>query len=194
LEKSLKGSTAFDIEHRSNAVGAVLSGVAFLEVLVNEVFQDAADDRLSRISALQPKWVALMGGFWGASEGGGRYVGILDKYQMALLFADKPRFNRGDNIFQNAQILIEIRNRLIHFRPATVTHGQIASDEQRWGGRFGDNALMAGTGNPWFPDKCLGAGCAEWADRTVTTFAGAWVRSLGLPATFDTDIASWPPP
>jgi hypothetical protein len=194
LEQAKLGHTAFDIEHRFNAIGAVFSAVAFLEALVNEIFQDAADNQLSRISALDAKSVRLMREFWIASENGGRYVGVLDKYQMALLFADKPRFDRGTATFQNANFLIGIRNRLVHYRPETVTHGEETRDEGRWRGRFPDNMLMAGMGNPWFPDKCLGAGCAEWAASSATTLAVEWIRLLGTPHIFDADIAGWPSP
>src|SRR6266545_3556852 len=58
LENSLAGRTPFHIEHRSNAMGAVLSAVTFLETLVNEVFQDAADGQFSRINTLSPKCIS----------------------------------------------------------------------------------------------------------------------------------------
>ena len=71
------GKTPFDIQHRAYAVNAVLSAVVFLEALVNETFQDAADGHASRIAPLDDRCIALMGEFWNASEAGGRYVGIL---------------------------------------------------------------------------------------------------------------------
>lgn len=46
--------------------------------------------------------------------------------------------------------------------------------------RFPENALMAGSGNAWFPDKALGAGCARWAAVTAKTFVDAWSQTLGL--------------
>ena len=85
LEAEKTGKSAFDIQHRAYAVSAVLSAVVFLEALVNETFQDAADGHASRIAPLDQRYIALMGEFWNASEMGGRYVSILDKYQMALL-------------------------------------------------------------------------------------------------------------
>ena len=41
-EAELLGVTHYTIDHRSLAINAVLSAVAFLEALGNEVFQDAA--------------------------------------------------------------------------------------------------------------------------------------------------------
>jgi hypothetical protein len=166
LETERTGKSAFDIQHRAYAVTAVLSAVVFLEALVNETFQDAADGHASRIAPLDPRCIRLMGEFWNASEAGGRYVGILDKYQMALLFADRPRLDPGAGPYQDAKLLIGIRNRLVHFRPAFKTAGEEAKEEAQVKGKFAQNALMAGMGNPWFPDKCLGAGCARWSWKT----------------------------
>jgi hypothetical protein len=187
----------FDIRHRTFAIGTVLSSVAFLEALVNEIFQDAADSAThisGRIEPLGEHCIALMAEFWNASEGGSRYVGVLDKFQMALLFADKPKFDSGANPYQDTKLLIGIRNRLVHFRPAWQTQGDIGRDEQRMRGKFADNRLMSELRNPWFPDKCLGAGCAEWSWQTSLRLADEWATRLEIPLTYVSDLGSWPQP
>jgi hypothetical protein len=40
-------------------------------------------------------------------------------------------------------------------------------------------------GEPWFPNKALGAACADWACSSVITFARDWHGRMGL--TFDFD-------
>jgi hypothetical protein len=194
LEAEKMGKTAFDIQHRAYAVSAVLSAVVFLEALVNETFQDAADGQASRIAPLDHRCIALMGEFWNASEAGSRYVGILDKFKMALLFADRPRLDPGGDPYQDAKLLIGIRNRLMHFRPAWTTAGEETREEGRLKGKFAPNALMAGTGNPWFPDKCLGAGCAQWSWKTSLALADEWTKRLGIPRPYQADNNSWPQP
>jgi hypothetical protein len=47
-------------------------------------------------------------------------------------------------------------------------------------GKFTDNQLMKGSGNPWFPDKCLGHGCAEWCIRSVTELADQFFERIGV--------------
>jgi hypothetical protein len=192
LESENTDKTAFDIQHRAYAVGAVLSAVVFLEALVNETFQDAADGQPSRIVPLDHHCIALMGEFWNASEAGGRYVGILDKYQMALLFADRPRLDPGAGPYQDAKLLIAIRNRLIHFRPASKS--EETKEELQLKGKFAPNALMASMGNPWFPDKCLGAGCAQWSWKTSLALTDEWTSRLGIPRPYQADNDSWPHP
>jgi len=191
LEAEKTGRTAFDIRHRACAVSAVLSAVVFLEALVNETFQDAADGHARRIAPLGPRCIALMGEFWNA---GSRYVGVLDKFQMALLFADRPRLDPGAAPYQDAQLLIGIRNRLVHFRPAWTTAEEETKEEARVEGKFAPNALMAGMGNPWFPDKCLGAGCAQWSWKTSLALADEWTTRLGIPRPYQADNDSWPQP
>jgi hypothetical protein len=194
LETERTGKTAFDIQHRAYAVNAVLSAVVFLEALVNETFQDAADGQASRIAPLDPRCVALMAEFWNASEAGSRYVGVLDKFQMALLFADRPRLDPGAAPYQDAKLLIGIRNRLVHFRPAWQSVGEETKEEAQVKGKFDPNALMAGTGNLWFPDKCLGAGCARWSWTTSLALADEWAKRLGIPRPYRSDNDSWPQP
>jgi len=51
-------------------------------------------------------------------------------------------------------------------------------------GRFVLNALT-GQGNPFWPDKLLGAGCARWAQQVTMTFIDAFFSRLDLPAPYD---------
>lgn len=187
----------FDIRHRTFAIGAVLSSVSFLEALVNEVFQDAADSTghvSMRIEPIGTQSIALMAEFWNASEGADKYVSMLNKFQLALLFAEKDKFSQGANPFQDAKLLVAIRNELVHFRPETQAQDVVGKLEQRVRGKFPENSLMAGMGNPWFPDKCLGAGCAEWSWRTSVQLANEWTSRLGILRVYEADLAHWPEP
>jgi hypothetical protein len=190
-----------DIQHRAYATSAVLSSAVFLESLVNEVFQDAADDTAGqvslRIGPLGERAIALMGEFWNASEQGGRYIGVLDKFQMALLFAEKQKLDRGANPYQDAKLLVDIRNKLVHFRPAWRTPSEETQLEQVLKTKFPENALLAGSGNSWFPHKCLGAGCAQWSWRTARALADEWTERLGITRFYGEarDLANeWPTP
>ena len=52
--------------------------------------------------------------------------------------------------------------------------------EKRLRGKFDDNRLMDGSGNSWWPDKCLGWGCTDWSMRAVTALADEVVDKVGL--------------
>jgi len=45
---------------------------------------------------------------------------------------------------------------------------------------FESNRLMSNSGNPYFPDHCLGAGCAHWAVATARGFTDDFFARLNL--------------
>jgi hypothetical protein len=47
-------------------------------------------------------------------------------------------------------------------------------------GKFSSNPLMNGSDNPYFPDKCLGSGCADWAIRSIRVFSDDFFGRLGI--------------
>jgi len=151
LEAEKTGITAFDIQHRAYAVSAVLSAVVFLEALVNETLQDAADGNSSRIAPLDHRCIERMGEFWNSLKG--RRADVLRKFQKALLIADREQLNPGAAPYQDAKLLIDIRNRLVHFRPAWMTAGEETEEEEQVKGKFAENALMAGMGEPLVPGQ-----------------------------------------
>ena len=52
--------------------------------------------------------------------------------------------------------------------------------ERRLRGKFADNALMAGSGNPWWPDHCLGHGSSQWAYESALALANGVSEALGI--------------
>jgi len=192
LEDEFADKGNFYIEHRTSAMTSVLAAVAFLEAFVNETFQDAADTRnvSSRIRPLSEQCRALMSQFWQATKNGERYR-LLEKYQMALLFAQEERFDTGANPYQDASDLVFLRNKLVHFRPAWQEWGKPDEVEDRLKSKFDPSAFLLGTGNQWFPGKAIGAGCAEWACTSSRNFADAWTERLDIPRAYETDLKHW---
>ncbi len=45
---------------------------------------------------------------------------------------------------------------------------------------FAPNPFFSGSGNPFFPDKCLGHGCAKWALESSVEFADAFFSRMGI--------------
>src|SRR5665647_1769678 len=177
------------IAHRSRTT--VMAGEpVFLEALVNEVFQDASDEQRNRLGALDDLTMARMGGYWLAGE----QRSMLAKYQAGLTFAKVAEFETGANPYQDVSLLTKARNALVHFRPETVAEDDIMELQSKFAGKFDDNALLAGTGNPWFHSKMLGAGFVLWATVVSGTFADAWITKMGLPGTFRADLKSFPAP
>lgn len=124
---------------------------------------------------------------------------VLGKYQKILEIGGKPQFDENDPVFLGVRDLIGIRNYLMHYRREWVTiptggeteHPSGNSPETQAGrleklfrNRFRENPL-AGKSLPFFPDRCLGHGCAEWAVVSSLAFTDRFFGDLGLPAPYD---------
>lgn len=169
---------SFDVRHRAYVMGAVLESVAFLESLINELLQDAADDHPGYLGSLDQGIRKGLGAFWEETDDGN--VKCLVKYQATLALSHKELFDRGAAPYQEAALLTKLRNLLVHFRPETVGTANVQKLQTQIQSKFQPNLLLQGAGNPFFPDKCLGAGCANWAVRTVRQFADSFCERMGL--------------
>lgn len=172
--------------HHAAVSGAVVLSAAFLEGFINELLAETEELTIhGLLSALSRPAYRRIADLW--NEGiprAGRYR-ICDKYQITLLVGDCAPFDKGAKQFQDAHLMCRLRNELVHLAPTWVIH----SDE---GGR--DDHVMtkalhglfaecpfAGPEDPWFPDRCLSAGCAAWAAESALTFVRGFVERFGVP-------------
>ena len=175
----------FNIQHRAYVTNAVLSAVAFLEAAINEVFDDLADNHLSYVAPLPEEAKRLLDGLWVGDESVERWR-VLEKYRAALLCCGKSTFDKGNQPYQAAALLVRLRNRLIHARPKTRESGDLDKLDEALSASFQPNRHMAKMANPYFPDQCLGAGCAEWAVLSARQFADEFFSRLGLQPNYQT--------
>lgn len=169
-------------QHHACVVSAVIMSAAFLEATINELFSDCADEHMAQdLTSLSAK--ELMGRLWQKGIPRTASYSILEKYEIALELNGKAAFNTGAAPYQDIKLLVELRNALIHFEPETVlSHSvneapKLHKFEKRFAGKFDSNALT-GAGNPFYPDKLLGAGCANWAIRSAVAFTDEFYERL----------------
>jgi hypothetical protein len=172
------------VDHRAYVTGSVISSVAFLEALINELFLDAAEHHSGHYKVLGRQALNTLGGMWEYIE----RQEILGKFQVALLLLGKPPFAKGQAPYQDAQALVLIRNALVHYRPESRAAGDEADANltalgKKLTGKFPLNPLT-GKGNSFFPDKCLGHGCAAWSVRTSVALADEFFAHLGCAAPY----------
>jgi hypothetical protein len=183
VEAGLAGKVPFSLEHRGYVLSSIIASVAFLEAMVNELFQDAADGKASQpdgyLSPLSADCRRLMADLWRATREGKR-LGTIEKFERLLSFAQAPPLDRGGQVYENAMLTIRLRNTLVHFRPEDRSAEDEAHEMERLIGKFADNALMAGSGNPWWPYKALGYGAADWAHRSVKALADQVSDAVGI--------------
>ncbi len=171
--------------HRAFAIMTVMSAVGFLEALVNEIYADAGDPSPGRADPLSAPCRELMAEYWRDAD---RSASALTKYQMALLFAGRTRFDKGAALYQGANALISMRNALVHFKPSWHDDLDPAGLEKILPTFFGKSALLsAADGSPWLI-WALAAPGAEWAQATARTFADAWMGCMGLERMYEVDM------
>jgi hypothetical protein len=173
------------IEHRSCVTAAILSSITFLEASLNELFASAADDDHDFGEgevALTEKDRKVLCDVSETVE----TVRFLDKFQLVLHLLGREPFDRGTQPYQDIALLVRLRNLLVHSKPGW-TPFYAAWDE------ISDDKLMrslaekkfpvhsfTNEGRPFFPDRCLGAACANWAWQTAKDFADEFYKRLGL--------------
>lgn len=193
IENNHTGESRFDMEHRAYVISAVMSATAFVEAFVNELFQDAADNHGitgdGYIAPLTPRTRELMREWWMASGQG--FERVLDKIQLLLVSAAREKLDRGAQPFQDAALLVALRNALVHFRPESVAADVDHRFTKALRGRFAGNALMVGSGNAWWPDHALGAGCARWAFKSARAIADRVSTEVAIMPNYQRHGSTW---
>ena len=109
----------------------------------------------------------------------------MEKFQIALALTRKPSFKSGRNPYQDVKLLVELRNALIHYVPEWVAAAQAEPEaeaahkfEKKLRRKFLPSPFMGN--NPYFPDKCLGHGCAKWGVDSALKFTDKFFSTMGL--------------
>ena len=182
------------LRHEAFILNSILSSVAFLECTINELYADAADDAYYYADNGQELLLKTISEGWKNEKNFDR-APMVSKYQRILEIAGKSPFDDQDQAFANVRILSEIRNHLMHYkrewvvvsarRTSRISDGSTAERfEKILRTKFALNPLAA-KNQPFFPDKCLGHGCAEWAVLNSLIFADAFFQRLDLPAPYE---------
>lgn len=170
----------FLLQHRAHVCSSILSATAFIESAINELFQDVADGHSSYVGSLGEAARISMKTFWHVSDGAGKRIQALGKYNMALALNNRPPLDRGADPYQAAQLLTSLRNWLVHYYPESIDLDNPHKLEDKLRGRFSENQLLVGSGNPWFPDKALSADCAKWACASAVALADRLTKLLQI--------------
>jgi hypothetical protein len=172
----------FDINLRADVTTAVIDSAAFVEAFVNEVCTDIAtghnpDGRYDAVpDAAAHEITTQLGAVI-------RQESALDKYKL-LFRACGQTFDKGRAPAQPVHRLFELRKSLIHYRPATMYADAESELERKLRGKFSDCLLLAGSGNPWWPDHCLGFGCARWAVTSALALTDHVADTLRIVANY----------
>lgn len=175
------------VAHQAYVTGAIFSSVAYLEANINELYSDAADSQSTLIKAIPTSLVKTLKMLWDRGIPRTARYSILDKYELALDLGSEERYDHGRSPYQDIKLLIELRNALIHYEPESVLvsatrergSNEVHKFEKKLKGRFSENPIT-GPGNAFFPDKCLGFGCAKWGAEKAIEFVDLFSSKFGI--------------
>jgi hypothetical protein len=165
------------IEHRGLVVAAVTQSVAALEAESWEITSYGPGHHLGSngidtqaLNFLQPLADIIDG------------ESVLDRYWTILHLLCKTPLDRGAQPWQDADLLVRLRNELIHYK-------------SKWGQEMEKQKLFKSLkqlrhacppfvkgGVNFFPHECLSAACARWAVRSAAAFLDAVYDRLGIPS------------
>lgn len=166
------------------ASSAMIMAAASLEALANELFlYPEGALRAALGSTFDERFFGT--GCKGDPRGIER-LQPLAKYRAALDVLGKPKFVRGDAACQNAELLVSLRNELMHFkprlpnmsgRPAYVARAEKLALGLR--GRFA-TYRFADARTDFLGVQCMSAGAAGWAVGSVRAFVLEFEDLSGL--------------
>jgi len=198
LEKSCRETIPVPPEsvlrHEAFILNSVLSSVAFLESTINELYADASDESCLFMEEDEGSPLRLIATRWKNVKNFDR-APVLYKYQRILEITERPLFDDREPAYGNVRELVAIRNYLMHYKRewVPVNRGGLSGEhdpttaekfEQSLKTKFAPNPF-AHRNSPFFPDKCLGHGCAEWAIVNSVVFVDEFFRRLGMNPPYD---------
>lgn len=179
------------MRNRSYVIGCLTTSVSFVEACINELFCDAAEDDADDID---DEIELRLGAIWEAESIRLR-TSILEKYQIALKLAGEPLFEKGQNPYQDAKLVIDLRNAIVHFKPEwTAIHGKVDAEKttnkilrEKLAGKFAFVNPMEWQGDIFFPNHCLNHTCALWAIRACIAFVNDFFDRIDIDPDYWTD-------
>ena len=133
--------------------GAIMSSVAALESLINELY-------LQTNSPLQNVDGDFDDFFWG--NRGLERKPILQKYQAALAQLGVTPFDQESDPYTAVEALIGLRNYIVHFKPLFEEGRRNEDLEATLADRF-ELSPFPDDGADFVTKKCVSGGCASWA-------------------------------
>ncbi|MEX3629713.1 MAG: hypothetical protein VB138_09800 [Burkholderia sp.] len=188
-------SQAVLAEHHAFATAAIMMSAAAVEAFVNELFAECRDRPGRNHLRIARDKAALIARVWTEVPVIERDT-VLAKYDLSLRLLDLPRLDRKAEPFKAIDALFALRNRLMHYKMVTPDQDKGAGEpkpaefERKFQGYFADNPLT-GSGNPYFPDRVIGHGAAEWSVKSAVTFLDGFCQRLSAPPPYEHLLATF---
>ena len=180
IEQAHTGRSVFDIKHRAYVTNSIISSINFLEAAINEILRDCAEVHMSYIKSIPSDKIKVLAVYWSQTEDNTNFQSTLEKYQTVYNVITSNNLDKSKNPYQDVALVIKLRNMIIHYKPRTLGHEDPSKFINAIKGKFVECKIYKDSGNPYFPDKCLGVDCSKWVFNSVKSFTDIFFGSLGI--------------
>jgi hypothetical protein len=170
--------------YRSFVIPAITSSAAFLDTSIAELLSDVHDGHES-LPNEDPALVGALARMVDWKIGRRLQLQPLEKYDFVLSHFEKVRFDKGTAPYQDAKLVVELRNALVHYEPEWLLlreepapQAEQARLERALNGKF-ELSPFDPSDYPFFPERCVSAGCAEWALESAYTLRRMFRERMG---------------
>lgn len=170
----------------ATVIAAIFSSVAFLEATINELYADAQDPK-GPLTKIDSGRLTRFEGVW---TGKIDRLPILCKYLLFLKTLDCPALDKGSRIWADVRLLIDLRNKLVHYQASWLDAG--TADNIRDGALARSKLVTPLKKLPRIPGAAgrrsvgwLSAGTARWAIEASMRFTEAFFEIIGVPPAYD---------
>jgi hypothetical protein len=164
-------------EHRAYVVAAIMQSVAALEADVSEVLVHGPGHHLGSngIDHVARDFLRPLVEIIDRQE-------TLRRYELVLHLLKKPVLDRGVQPYQGADLLVKLRNELVHYKSKWGQEMERQKLFERLRQlRFESPPFIPNHGTNFFPHQLLSSSCASWAVSTTTEFISTFYSLLGFP-------------
>lgn len=164
------------IEHRSYVVSSIMQAAAAVESEVAEVAMHGPGHHLGsdRIDADARDYLQPLADVIDDQNP------ALERYALVLHLLRKAAFDRGGQPWQDAALVMRLRNEVVHYKSkwgAEMTQAKLWRSLQAL--RHPKPPFTEDATN-FFPQRCLSAACAAWAAATSVAFIDAFYDRLSI--------------
>lgn len=166
------------IAYKGTCLSAVLTGVAFLEATTNEIFRDYTDGVSNAVSDNFSAEKLRVHFERGAKRR------VIEKFTQILELAGVSTWDKGKGLIQDASLVVQLRNALVHYTPEDNTLISFEPEKISSPRFFKELKTKIKTDSfgktigGFFPDGCLCLGLVEWVYQTVIDFENDFYKRL----------------
>lgn len=168
------------VAHRGFVVGAVMQATAALECEIWEVMiygpghhlgSDGID--VEARDFLSPTAEVIDG------------KSVLERYQIVLHLLKKNRLDRGAQTWQDAALVVRLRNELVHYKSRSGQELERTNLIRALRQKGHPKPPFIQQSANFFPRECLSASCARWAVASCVAFLDGFYANLGFGGRLD---------